>query len=329
MSAPLLTVQDLVKTFALPRRSIRGPRPTVQAVSGISFRLERGRTLGLVGESGSGKSTTARLITGLVRPTSGTIDFGGVDVARADRRQQRALRRRMQMIFQDPRGSLDPRMRVRDVIGEGLVVHRIASGARLRTRVDELLEMVGLRTGDAEKYAHEFSGGQAQRIAIARALATDPEIIVCDEAVSALDVSVQAQILNLLRQLQDELGLAYLFISHDLNVVRYMSDEMIVMYLGKAVETGPAARIFEEPAHPYTQALLSTIAQDEWADPQSATPGVAGEIPSPTSPPSGCRFHTRCPLAFDRCRVEEPSYAVLGEGHLAACHLSHDRAAIA
>ncbi|MCR2808393.1 MULTISPECIES: oligopeptide/dipeptide ABC transporter ATP-binding protein [unclassified Microbacterium] len=322
MSIPLLSVQDLVKNFALPRRSLIGPRGAVQAVSGVSFELERGKTLGLVGESGSGKSTTARLITGLTRPTSGRIEFDGVDVATASRRQRGAMRRRMQMVFQDPRGSLDPRMRVRDVIGEGLVVHRIASGAALRARVEELLSIVGLQASDADKYAHEFSGGQAQRIAIARALATDPELIVCDEAVSALDVSVQAQILNLLRRLQDELQLTYLFISHDLNVVRYMSDEVIVMYLGRSVERGPAEAVFERPTHPYTQALLGAVSQGDWTEPEPTGPTLRGEIPSPANPPSGCRFHTRCPLAFDRCRVDVPDETPLGGGHLAACHLA-------
>jgi len=269
MSA-LLVADHLVKHYPLRRRSLREPRRTVHAVNDVSFSVDRGRTLGIVGESGSGKSTTARLILRMVDATSGSVRFDGQDVLSAGRSEMKALRQRMQMIFQDPRGSLNPRMRVGDVVGEPLVVHRRASGVAVRSRVIELLEMVGMSAGDVDKFAHQFSGGQAQRIAIARALATDPELVICDEAVSALDVSVQAQILNLLRRLQTEFGLSYLFISHDLNVVRYMSDDTMVMYLGEVVETGPTEQVFGAPTHPYTQALLASAARGDWRSARTA-----------------------------------------------------------
>jgi len=313
---PILRVRDLVKHY--PARGLPGLQRSakVQAVNGISFDLLRGTTLGIVGESGSGKSTTARVVMGLTPPTSGLVEFEGSDITTADRASQRRKRMRMQMIFQDPRGSLDPRMRVRDVIGEGLIVHRLATRSRARSRVAELLEMVGLRPADADKFAHEFSGGQAQRIAIARALATAPDVVVCDEAVSALDVSVQAQIVNLLRRLQEDLGLSYLFISHDLNIVRYMSDHLMVMYLGQVVEEGPSGEIFGSPQHPYTRALLATT-----GGPTASPTRLVGEIPNPASPPTGCRFHTRCPVRIDRCSTAEPELTEIARGQRTACHL--------
>ncbi|MFY1637992.1 ABC transporter ATP-binding protein [Solwaraspora sp. WMMB335] len=322
---PLLQVDDLVKHFPVRSGLLRRTAGHVQAVNGVSFEVAGGRTLGLVGESGSGKSTTARLVTRLITPTSGAVRFDGVDVLASRGRQLKALRKRIQMVFQDPFGSLDPRMPVLTAIGEPLEVHGIASGRAKAHRVGELLETVGLQAGDMHKYPHQFSGGQAQRIGIARALATEPDMIVCDEAVSALDVSVQAQILNLLKRLQREFGLAYLFIAHDLNVVRYVSDDICVMYLGEIVERGPADEVFAHPRHPYTQALLDAIPVYDPVRAKARERGTAmGEVPSPSSPPPGCRFHPRCPLAFERCPDEVPRQAPVGRGHWAACHL-HDR----
>jgi oligopeptide/dipeptide ABC transporter ATP-binding protein len=311
---PLFEARDLVKHFRM-RRTV------VQAVNGVSFSIPRGRTVGLVGESGSGKSTVARLALRLLDPSSGSLSFDGVDLLRASRGELRALRRRMQIVFQDPFGSLNPRMRVVDAVGEPLAVHRLARGRARTDRVVELLERVGLGARDLPKYAHQFSGGQAQRIGIARALATDPDLIVCDEAVSALDVSVQAQVLNLLKRLQAELGLSYLFIAHDLNVVRYMADEVCVMYLGEIVERGDGDALFADPRHPYTQMLVAAV-PDPDAVLRRRTRGVPrGETPSPTAPPPGCRFHPRCPSAFERCREEAPAVHPVGAGRTAACHL--------
>ncbi|OZM83410.1 ABC transporter ATP-binding protein [Pseudonocardia sp. MH-G8] len=309
---PLFEARDLVKHFRI-RRSV------VQAVNGVSLAIPRGRTLGLVGESGSGKSTVARLALRLLEPTSGELRFDGTDLRRASRTEMRALRRRMQIVFQDPFGSLNPRMRVLDAVGEPLAVHRLARGRARVDRVVELLERVGLSARDLHKYAHQFSGGQAQRIGIARALATDPDLIVCDEAVSALDVSVQAQVLNLLKRLQAELGLSYLFIAHDLNVVRYMSDEVCVMYLGEIVERGDGDALFADPRHPYTQMLVDAI--PEFGRRERAVP--EGETPSPSNPPPGCRFHTRCPQVAQDCRTEVPLVHRIAPDRTAACHL-HD-----
>ncbi|WP_246090852.1 ABC transporter ATP-binding protein [Nonomuraea deserti] len=314
--APLFEARDLVKRF-------RSRRSVVQAVNGVSLRIPRGRTVGLVGESGSGKSTVARLALRLLDPTSGQVTFDGEDLLRASRGRMQALRRRMQIVFQDPLGSLNPRMRVLDAVGEPLAVHRIAKGSARVDRVVELLERVGLRSGDLYKFSHQFSGGQAQRIGIARALATDPDLIVCDEAVSALDVSVQAQVLNLLKRLQSELGLSYLFIAHDLNVVRYMADEVCVMYLGEIVERGDGDTLFADPRHPYTEMLVSAVPEfaPERADGRARRSVPRGEPASPSSPPPGCRFHPRCPKAMERCREEAPALRGVADGRAVACHL--------
>jgi peptide/nickel transport system ATP-binding protein len=308
---PLLQVEGLTKHFDvsppwLTRVLQRTSHAIVRAVDGVSFEIGRGRTFSLVGESGCGKSTVARLVVGLYRPTRGTIRFDGIDMSRPERRRAMApLRRRMQMIFQDPYASLNPRWRVLDIIAEPLRVHRLLADDRaVVRRVGELLEQVRLSPHDGEKYPHEFSGGQRQRISIARALASNPEFLVCDEPTSALDVSVQAQILNLMRDLQRELGLSYLFISHDLAVVYHVSDDLGVMYLGQLVEWGPARAVFRAPQHPYTRMLLDAIPDLEMSGRRRIP--VAGEVPSPISPPSGCHFHPRCPFANERCRREAP-----------------------
>jgi oligopeptide/dipeptide ABC transporter ATP-binding protein len=319
---PLLRAEGLVKHFRVGG-ALPGRRRVVQAVHHVSFTVPRGRTLGLVGESGSGKSTVARLVLRLLEPTAGKLWFDGTDLLGVSRREMRALRRRMQIVFQDPFGSLNPRMTVLEVVGEPLEVHRLASGAARRDRVVELLERVGLGARDLGKHPHQFSGGQAQRIGIARALATDPDLIVCDEAVSALDVSVQAQVLNLLKRLQRELGLSYLFIAHDLNVVRYMADELCVMYLGQVVERGDSDALFDDPRHPYTRMLVDAIPDPDPLVARAVQRGeVVGEPANPAAPPPGCRFHTRCPAAIDRCRTEEPPARALGPGRVAACHLA-------
>ena len=316
---PLFEARDLVKHF----RSRRG---VVRAVDGVSLSIPRGRTVGLVGESGSGKSTVARLALRLLEPTSGELTFDGADLGAASGAALRRLRRRMQIVFQDPHGSLNPRMTVLQAVGEPLVVHRIARGAALADRVVELLERVGLGARDLHRYAHQFSGGQAQRIGIARALATDPDLIVCDEAVSALDVSVQAQVLNLLRGLQAERGLSYLFIAHDLNVVRYMSDEVCVMYLGEIVERGDGDAVLRDPQHPYTRMLVSAVPDLATAGPADEVAPV-GEVPSPIDPPPGCRFHTRCPHAEPACRDDRPALRTVAAGRDVACLLARPRTA--
>ncbi|NIJ12546.1 oligopeptide/dipeptide ABC transporter ATP-binding protein [Saccharomonospora amisosensis] len=319
---PILDVRDLVKHYPI-RSGPLGRGGVVRAVDGVSFHIPRGHTVGLVGESGSGKSTTARLANRLVEPTSGQVLFDGEDLLAKRGRQLKALRARMQMIFQDPYGSLNPRMTVLDIVGEPLEVHGVAKGRSRVARVIELLETVGLSGRDLYRFPHQFSGGQAQRIGIARALATNPDVIFCDESVSALDVSVQAQILNLLKRLQGELGLSYLFIAHDLNVVRYMADELCVMYMGEIVERGDSDAVFAEPKHPYTQLLLAAIPGHDPATARGKERAVArGEVPSPSDPPSGCRFHTRCPFAFDRCRTQAPVLrSEPGGERAAACHL--------
>lgn len=321
--SPILEVRDLVKHYPVRKGLLRRPSGSVRAVDGVSFSLPRGKTIGLVGESGSGKSTTARLANRLIEPTSGQVYFDGEDLLAKRRRELRSIRRRMQMVFQDPFGSLNPRMTAVDIIGEPLEVHRVARGRARTTRVVELLETVGLSSRDLYRFPHQFSGGQAQRVGIARALATNPDVILCDESVSALDVSVQAQILNLLKQLQAQLGLSYLFIAHDLNVVRYMADELCVMYMGEIVERGDSDTVFKNPRHPYTQTLLAAIAGSDPTTARTRERAIAsGEVPSPSAPPSGCRFHTRCPLAFDRCITEPPPLRTdPATGGTAACHL--------
>jgi oligopeptide/dipeptide ABC transporter ATP-binding protein len=314
---PVVEVSDLTMHFPIRKGLLQRTVGHVRAVDGLSFSVARGTTLALVGESGCGKTTTGRCVLRLLEPTAGTIRFQGRDLAGLRTSELRRLRRRMQVIFQDPYSSLDPRMSTADIVGEGLEIHGIASGQAKLDRVAELLEMVGLSRQDLRRYPHQFSGGQRQRIGIARALATEPELIVCDEAVSALDVSIQAQILNLLEDLQAELGLTYLFITHDLNVVRYIADRVAVMYLGQLVELADTQELFGNPIHPYTQALLSAVPS---LDPDTATrPArvrLEGDVPSSANPPSGCRFRTRCPSATRDCASVEPELAVLQPGHL-------------
>jgi oligopeptide/dipeptide ABC transporter ATP-binding protein len=307
---PLLQVEDLGKTF--------GQRPPVQAVRGLNFSISQGQTFGLVGESGSGKSTTGRLVLRLLEPTAGRVLFRGNDLGKLPKKELRHERRRMQMIFQDPYGSLNPWMTIRETLEEPLLVHGLLDPAGRKQRVESLLDEVGLSRATLEKYPHEFSGGQRQRVAIARALVTEPDLIVADEPVSALDVSVQAQVLNLLLNLQERHKMTLLFISHDLRVVEFMCDEIAVMYLGQIMERGPRKAIYQTPRHPYTRALLDSIPGQR----NKQAPRLKGEIPSPAAIPAGCPFHTRCPLVFDRCRVERPPLYRLNARHVSACHLA-------
>jgi oligopeptide transport system ATP-binding protein len=319
---PLLEVRGLQMHFPVTEGVIRGRRVgEVRAVDGIDFAVRRGETLGLVGESGCGKTTTGRCILRLEKPTAGEILYDGVDVARLDRRQLLALRRRIQVIFQDPYSSLNPRMKVGDIIGEPIKVHGIERDAKRRAaRVRELLSVCGLDTKFADRYPHEMSGGQRQRVGIARALALEPEFIVCDEAVSALDVSIQAQIINLLEDLRGRFNLTYLFIAHDLSVVRHLCQRVAVMYLGRIVELATCDELFENPLHPYTQALLSAVpVPDPSVEATRRFRPVQGEVPSPINPPAGCTFHPRCPLAVAACRRTRPELRELRPGHWVAC----------
>lgn len=294
----------------------------IRAVDGISFNVRRRETLGLVGESGCGKSTTGRAILQLYRPTAGDVEFDGQSLVKMKGEPLRRMRRRMQMIFQDPYASLNPRMTVGNIIGEPLDVHNIMSSRERRERVQELLQIVGLNPYFVNRYPHEFSGGQRQRIGVARALAVRPEFIVCDEPISALDVSIQAQIINLLEELQEEFGLTYLFIAHDLSVVRHISDRVAVMYLGKLVELTDRATLYENPLHPYTKALLSAVPiPDPVVEDQRRRTILKGEVPSPANPPSGCNFHTRCPSKVPVCDQVDPEWQDVGGGHWVACHL--------
>jgi oligopeptide transport system ATP-binding protein len=313
----LLEVRDLVKHFHIGRGIVR-------AVDGVSFSIEKGETLGLVGESGCGKTTTGRCILQLERPTSGSVRFEGLELTSLDQTELRAVRRKVQVIFQDPYSSLNPRMTVGQIIGEPLTVHRIVTGAAARaSRVKDLLSRVGLSPQHARRYPHEMSGGQRQRVGIARALAMEPALIVCDEPVSALDVSIQAQIINLLEDLQAEFGLTYLFIAHDLAVVRHISDRVAVMYLGKIAEMADRKTIYDNPRHPYTRALLSAVPiPDPELEMKRERIVLGGEVPSPLNPPPGCVFHPRCPIGIDRCRHEVPWLRDLTPGHAAACHLA-------
>jgi len=293
----------------------------VRAVDGVSFDVHRGETLALVGESGCGKSTTARLVLRLIEPSAGCITFAGNDITKVKGAAQRAMRRHMQIIFQDPFASLNPRLTVVETLTEPMLVHRIGDDASRRARALELLRLVGLRDFHAQRYPHEFSGGQRQRIGIARALAVNPELIVCDEPVSALDVSIQAQVINLLKGLQARFGLSYLFIAHDLAVVKHVADRIAVMYLGQIVELAPKRALFEAPQHPYTRALLAAIPHPDPRRRGQVKP-LEGDIPSPLNPPPGCRVHTRCPFAQDRCRVEMPELRSTSAGHFVACHFT-------
>ena len=320
-SKPLIEVRNLVKYFPIRAGLFSQHVGDVKAVDGVDFTIAQGETLGLVGESGSGKTTIGRLMLRLLEKTSGEVRFDGVDVTTADRTVIRKLRREMQIIFQDPFASLNPRMSVGEIIAEPLRIHGLAKGSAVEDRVQELLKLVGLRPYSANRYPHEFSGGQRQRVGIARALAVNPKFIVCDEPVSALDVSIQAQVINLLEDLQQQLGLTYLFIAHDLSVVRHISTRVAVMYVGKIVELADRDALYEHPLHPYTQALLSAIPiPDPDLDQRRGRIVLSGDIPSPVNPPSGCRFHTRCPVAFDRCKSEIPAFKEYGAGHFTACH---------
>jgi oligopeptide/dipeptide ABC transporter ATP-binding protein len=321
MAKNLLEVKNLKKYFPVKAGIFKKTVAHVKAVDDISFVVKEGETLGLVGESGCGKSTTGRTILRLLEATAGEVIFEGKKVMELDKKQMRAIRRDMQIIFQDPYASLNPRMTVADIVGEPLDIHNLAKNKKERNeKVREILENVGLGSEYMHRYPHEFSGGQRQRIGVARALAVDPKLIIADEPVSALDVSVQAQVVNLLQDLQKEYGLTYLFIAHDLSVIKHISDRVAVMYLGKIVELTDKKELFKNPIHPYTQSLLSAIPE---ADPKKKKDRIIleGDVPSPINPPSGCRFHPRCPKAFEPCSVKEPEFKEYGDGHFAACHL--------
>jgi oligopeptide/dipeptide ABC transporter ATP-binding protein len=316
--ADLLQVRGLQKYFPIRGGVFSRVVANVKAVEDVSFDIKRGEVVGLVGESGSGKTTAGRAILRLIEPTAGEILFDGVDIAKLPKSKMRDYRKEMQIIFQDPFASLNPRMSVGDIIGEALTIHNLAKGKAKEARVADLLERVGMNAGHMRRYPHEFSGGQRQRIGIARALAVDPKFIVADEPVSALDVSIQAQVVNLLQDLKEELGLTMLFIAHDLGVVEYISDKVIVMYLGRIMEIAPAKELYKNPIHPYTEALLSAV---PIPDPTIKRERVIlqGDIPSPINPPSGCVFRTRCPIAIDDCKHVVPPLEAVGPGHLKAC----------
>jgi peptide/nickel transport system ATP-binding protein/oligopeptide transport system ATP-binding protein len=318
---PLLEVTDLVKHYAVRGGILRRQVGTVHAVDGVSFSVGVGETLGLVGESGCGKSTVARTVLRLVEPTSGSIKLDGTEIIPLSKSEMRPVRRQMQIVFQDPFASLNPRMTAGDIVGEPLSVHGLASGEEKKARVAELFRQVGLRPDQMRNYPHQFSGGQRQRICIARALALSPSLIVCDEPVSALDVSIQAQVINLLIDLQRAHGFSYLFIAHDLAVVAHISHRVAVMYLGRIVEIADKAELFANPRHPYTQALLASVPV---ANPKTKRlqPMVDGDVPSPINPPSGCAFHTRCRYVVDRCKIERPALAEAAKKHQVACWLN-------
>jgi oligopeptide transport system ATP-binding protein len=320
-AAPLLSVRGLKKYYGLRSGLLARVTGQVHAVDGVSFNISAGETLGLVGESGCGKSTTGRCIMRLITPSDGEIHFNGRDITTLAGGDLRSLRREMQIIFQDPFASLNPRHSVRGLIGEALIIHKLAKSQRdLTDQVATLLETVGLQADHMHRFAHEFSGGQRQRIGIARALAVRPKLIVCDEPVSALDVSVQAQVINLLEDLQAQFGLTYLFIAHDLSVVEHISDRVAVMYLGRVVEIASARALYDNPRHPYTEALLSAV---PIPDPKLKRARIVlrGDVPNPINPPTGCHFHTRCPIAQPHCAVEAPALRQNGDGHYVSCHL--------
>jgi oligopeptide transport system ATP-binding protein len=322
-SEVLLHVQDLKMHFPIYKGLLRRQVGAVHAVDGISFDVHRGETLGLVGESGCGKSTTGRAILQLYIPTSGEVDFEGVDLIKLKGEELRHTRRKMQMIFQDPYASLNPRMSIGEIVGEPLIVHNIASGKEVDDRVAHLLELVKLNPSFSTRYPHEFSGGQRQRIGIARALALQPSFIVCDEPISALDVSIQSQIVNLLQELQEQFNLTYLFIAHDLSMVRHISDRVAVMYLGVMVELADSNALYTNPLHPYSQALLSAVPiPDPVLEVKRQRVLLEGDVPSPVNPPSGCRFRTRCPIAESICAEKRPEFRELKPGHFVACHFA-------
>ncbi|MFH1135091.1 MAG: dipeptide ABC transporter ATP-binding protein [Pseudomonadota bacterium] len=323
-SRPLVKVSDLVKYFPIHSGLLFRETAYVKAVDGVNLDIRRGETLGLVGESGCGKSTLGRLILRLEEPTSGDIEFEGESILGYDREKMRLLRKNMQIIFQDPFSSLNPRKNVAHIVGEPLLVHGMKNRRAREEQVRKLLETVGLTREHMRRFPHQFSGGQRQRIGVARALALHPKLIICDEAVSALDVSIQAQVINLLEDLQDEFGLTYLFISHDLSVVEHISDRVAVMYLGKIVELAESEELYRDPLHPYTQALLSAA---PLPDPEAKNRRtiLKGDVPSPIAPPPGCRFHTRCPYVEDLCRNREPLMRELKPGHFGACHFAGQR----
>ena len=321
MSNPLLKVRDLQKSFSVSSARPGGPKRRLHAVDGVSFDLWPGETLGLVGESGCGKSTTGKLLLRLIEADAGSVEFQGSDLFRLSGRRMTAMRREMQIIFQDPFSSLNPRMRVGEIIGEPLVIHRLAKGAEAKNRVLQLMQTVGLSADHYHRYPHEFSGGQRQRIGIARTLAVRPSLIIADEPVSALDLSIQAQIINLLQDIQQEFGLTYLFISHDLSVIEHVCDRVAVMYLGRIVELATADELYRQPLHPYTEALLNAVPVPDPDRPSRARP-LPGETPSPISPPPGCHFHPRCPYAQDICRETYPPLETHAGKRQAACYFS-------
>jgi oligopeptide transport system ATP-binding protein len=316
----LLRVEDLKMHFPIYRGVFQRQVGAVRAVDGVSFEVKRGETLGLVGESGCGKSTTGRTILQLYKPTAGNVSFDGTDLVKLKGEQLRQMRRKMQMIFQDPYASLNPRMTVAQLVGEPLIVHNVATGAQINERVEHLLELVNLNPAFASRYPHEFSGGQRQRIGVARALALQPSFIICDEPISALDVSIQAQVVNLLEELQEQFNLTYLFIAHDLSMVKHISDRVAVMYLGVIVELASRDELYAKPLHPYTQALLSAVPiPDPVADAKRKRTILQGDVPSPANPPSGCRFRTRCPIAEAVCAETRPEFREIRPGHFVAC----------